>query len=126
MLPIDYTTARQLLSSTSPEDSPYNVLWESLPNFKSLTFSDRIKLICECSLPIATHSCTIMVQYDGGEDVVYGLVHIDGNFAAFVDLTDVLSDRTATHESKIRLVRELLIMEGVFVDQHEYTIMLID
>lgn len=124
MLPINYTAARNLVSHLNPEDSPYSVLWESLPNFRSISFSDRIKVICECTSPITKRSCTVIVQ-NHIPGVVYGLVHIDDNFVAYIDLTDVMSDIASSHEAKVQKIREMLLQDEIIEHQYDYTIVLI-
>lgn len=123
MLPINYTKAREIISLLSDNDSPYSALWESLSNFKSLSFSDRMIVVCECTSPIQQKNCTIIVNTQM-PDVIYGLVHIDGEFVSFIDITDIWN-AAMTHESKRERVYELLLEEEVITHQHEYTIMLV-
>lgn len=122
MLGIDYTLARQLMSSLSPTQSPYDCLLKHLPNFNKLEFSSQMEIICECVIPLPKSTCTILTTTI--EDCDFGMVYVDGSFITYLDVTDVIRNDNTSHVRKLQSIREMLINEG-FVSDYQIEPMLL-
>lgn len=125
---INMSKARGIISSLPKDESPYSALRSSLEHFEDLTFSDRIKLICSCSIPTRCLSCTVIVMdeidtYDDTQTIMARII-VDGKDVGVINATSVFTKRI-THQEQIEMFDALLRLNNIFESDRDYTIMLI-